>query len=77
MQRQLRHSVVPLFFCLGLATALVAQSADDVVGDWRGVLEVQGTELPFIFHISRTDSGLSAMMVSPAQSSAATPLDSG
>ena len=67
MKSRLRHAVVPLHvLSLGLATALAAQSPDDAVGDWRGELQVQGTTLPVVFHVSRTDSGLSATMDSPA-----------
>ena len=77
MQLRIRYALLPLCLsCFGLATVASAQSSDDVIGDWRGVLKVQGTELPLIFHIHQSDTGLSATLVSPAQSAAETPLDS-
>ncbi len=76
MTTEVRSVLAPLVLCLGLALPLAAESTDAVVGDWRGVLTVQGTELPIVFMITNTDSVLGASMVSPAQSTAEIPADS-
>ena len=41
MQLRIRCALLPLCLsCFGLATVASAQSSDDVIGDWRGVLKV-------------------------------------
>ncbi len=47
----------------------------DIVGNWHGSLEVQGTSLPLVFHITETDGSLSATMDSPAQGAIVIPVD--
>ncbi len=49
--------------------------AQDIVGDWEGTLEVQGTELPVIFHILEEDGSLKATMDSPMQGATGIPMD--
>jgi uncharacterized protein len=39
----------------------------DILGQWNGVLEVQGTQLRLVFNISKTDKELKATMDSPDQ----------
>jgi pimeloyl-ACP methyl ester carboxylesterase len=41
--------------------------AQDITGDWNGILNVQGTQLTLIFHIQKADSGYSATFDSPDQ----------
>ena len=41
--------------------------AQDLTGSWTGVLEIQGTELPLVFNITKTSTGYSATMDSPNQ----------
>jgi uncharacterized protein len=48
---------------------------DQIVGDWRGALDVSGQQLPLVFHITRGDDGLTATMDSPAQGAAGIPVD--
>lgn len=42
-------------------------SAQQISGDWYGLLKVQGMELPLVFHITETEGSYSATMDSPAQ----------
>lgn len=46
-----------------------------VAGDWSGVLDVQGTQLELIFHISEADGKYSTTMDSPAQGGFDIPMD--
>ena len=39
----------------------------DIVGQWSGVLNIQGTQLPLVFHIMTSGQGLSSTMDSPEQ----------
>jgi fermentation-respiration switch protein FrsA (DUF1100 family) len=41
--------------------------AQDITGDWNGALQVQGLQLRLVFHISKSDTGLTATMDSPDQ----------
>lgn len=41
--------------------------AQDICGDWKGILKIQGIKLHLVFHISKTDAGYSAIMDSPDQ----------
>jgi len=50
-------------------------SAQDIVGDWEGVLEVQGTKLPVVFHITQGDDGFYSTMDSPSQGANGIPMD--
>ncbi len=42
-------------------------SAQDITGQWNGVLKVQGIQLRLVFNVSKSDSGFSATMDSPDQ----------
>ena len=54
-----------LFFILFLAS--LAINAQDITGQWNGVLKVQGVQLRLAFNISKTVAGYSATMDSPDQ----------
>ena len=41
--------------------------SQEITGDWYGELNVQGTRLPLVFHISRDEAGYSGTMDSPKQ----------
>ena len=41
--------------------------AQDIVGQWNGVLSVYGTNLRLIFHIAKTDEGYTSTLDSPDQ----------
>ncbi|SMG48056.1 hypothetical protein SAMN05661096_03414 [Marivirga sericea] len=51
-------------------------SAQQISGDWYGLLKVQGMELPLIFHITETEGNYSATMDSPAQKAFGMPVSS-
>jgi pimeloyl-ACP methyl ester carboxylesterase len=42
-------------------------AAQDITGQWNGILKVQGMQLRVIFNVSETDDGFSATMDSPDQ----------
>ncbi len=44
-----------------------ASFCQNYVGNWEGVLEIRGTDLPIIFHVSKTNESLSASFDSPSQ----------
>jgi len=49
--------------------------AQDITGDWKGLLKVGNTQLNLIFHISKTATGLTTTMDSPDQGANGIPLD--
>lgn len=59
-------TLVSLFF-LSLITSF--SLAQEITGDWHGVLSVEGRELGIIFHITETDEGYTSTMDSPDQNS--------
>ena len=48
--------------------------AQDITGQWNGVLKVQGMQLRLVFNISKTDTGYSATMDSPDQGAKGIPV---
>lgn len=62
-----------IFSIISLIIALI-MNAQDVTGDWNGVLSVQGMKLRIVFHVSKTDAGFSATMDSPDQGANGIPL---
>jgi uncharacterized protein len=57
-------NIIALLFTLLLLSNTHAQ---DIAGQWNGVLEVQGTQLRLVFNITKTAGGISATMDSPDQ----------
>jgi uncharacterized protein len=53
-----------LFITMMVACSLFAQ---DIIGQWNGLLKVQGTQLRIVFNISKTDAGYTSTMDSPDQ----------
>ena len=45
----------------------ISVSAQDIIGQWNGVLKVQGTQLRLVFNVTKTDNVLSSTMDSPDQ----------
>jgi fermentation-respiration switch protein FrsA (DUF1100 family) len=45
----------------------ISLSAQDITGQWNGVLKVQGTQLRLVLNITKTDNGISSTMDSPDQ----------
>lgn len=56
-----------LSFSLILLLFFNSVQSQGITGDWSGNLKVSAMELPLIFHIKETDSGLAATMDSPKQ----------
>jgi uncharacterized protein len=56
-----------------LTTTLKAQ---DITGQWNGVLDIKGTQLRLVFNITKTDNILSATMDSPDQGAKGIPTTS-
>jgi pimeloyl-ACP methyl ester carboxylesterase len=42
-------------------------NAQEILGNWQGNLEIQGINLPIVFHISKADNSLKSTMDSPKQ----------
>ncbi|MEO7174162.1 MAG: alpha/beta fold hydrolase, partial [Saprospiraceae bacterium] len=49
-------------------------AAQDITGQWNGVLKVQGIQLRLVFNITKTDSGFSSTMDSPDQGAKGIPV---
>ncbi|MCX2720711.1 S9 family peptidase [Lentiprolixibacter aurantiacus] len=49
--------------------------AQDATGNWKGTLNVQGTEIPLVFNIEEADGQYSATMDSPSQGATGIPMD--
>ncbi|WP_424492703.1 alpha/beta hydrolase family protein [Salinimicrobium sp. GXAS 041] len=62
-------------FLLLLITGTSA-TAQDITGDWYGILNVQGTQLDVVFHIAETEEGYATTMDSPKQNAYGIPIDS-
>ncbi len=60
------------FFLLVItySIATIQLGAQDITGDWYGVLQAQGTQLPLVFHITEEDTELVTTMDSPNQGAA-------
>jgi pimeloyl-ACP methyl ester carboxylesterase len=59
---------------LSIALLALAAKAQNIVGQWNGVLKVQGVQLRIVFHINKTDSGYNATMDSPDQGAKGIPV---
>lgn len=47
--------------------ASLTLTAQDITGQWNGILKVQGTQLRLVFNVSKSDNGYSSTMDSPDQ----------
>ncbi len=56
--------ICSLLFFLFISSSLFAQ---DITGQWNGVLKVPGAQLSIVFHINKTTTGFSSTMDSPDQ----------
>ncbi len=66
-------TISTLLFTLFLSISLQAQ---DIVGQWNGLLKVQGTQLRLVFNISNTNNTLFVTMDSPDQGAKSIPVTS-
>ena len=62
-----------LFF--SLISFISMSKAQTLEGDWSGKLNVQGQEVPLVFHFSGNDDALTATMDSPSQGASDIPVD--
>lgn len=62
-------------FIFFLLWAFVGATAPNIIGDWKGTLEVHGAKLPLIFHFMEKEKQLVATMDSPMQGANGIPLD--
>jgi pimeloyl-ACP methyl ester carboxylesterase len=64
------------FYCLLLLLLSVAARAQDVTGQWNGLLKASGVELRLVFHVTKTEAGYTATMDSPDQGATGVPMTS-
>jgi len=64
---------VAIFFAIFLSGTCL--SAQDITGQWNGVLSVQGTKLRLVFHINKTGEGYMSTMDSPDQGATGIPVN--
>ena len=62
-----------IFYFL-IALISLNATAQNITGQWNGVLDIQGNQLRLIFNIEKTDSGFSATMDSPDQGALGIPV---
>jgi len=62
-------------FALGILIANMV-FGQDIIGQWNGILKVQGTQLRVVFNITKTETGLSSTMDSPDQGAKGIPVTS-
>lgn len=62
------------FLLLLIILPTTSMNAQDVTGQWNGVLKIQGTNLRIVFHITKTDSGYTSNMQSPDQGTMTIPV---
>jgi len=60
-----------LFLILIASFSLKAQ---DITGQWNGILQVQGIEIRLVFHVNKTEKGYSSTMDSPDQGTNGIPI---
>lgn len=68
--------VVSLLASIGFASSQEPTGQVQPEGDWKGSLDVGGTKLDLVLHISRKDGALSGTLDSPDQGATGLPIDS-
>lgn len=68
--KQIQTSLTILTLFMGITS-----SQAQVVGDWKGEIEVQGTQLELIFHIEKSEQDYTATMDVPMQGASGVPVD--
>ncbi len=64
-----------IIFIISLIVLAFQGHANDIIGEWSGTLEVQGTPLTIIFHIAEEDGIYKTTMDSPDQGAKGLPTD--
>lgn len=62
----MKKKILALIICL-ISLLISNLKAQDITGDWNGVLEVMGTQVTLVFHIQQSDSGYTGTLDSPDQ----------
>ncbi len=76
MQQLFQEIMKKAIFILIATFASFVSDAQEITGEWNGILKVQGTQLRLVFHISVSDNGYSATMDSPDQGARGIPVNS-
>ncbi len=63
-------------FIILMSILTVAAFAQDITGQWNGVLKVSGMQLRIVFNIAKTDTGYTSTMDSPDQGAKGIPVTS-
>ena len=58
-----------------MAALTIQMNAQDIIGDWHGVLSYQGTELRIVFHVKSQDGKYQSTMDSPDQGATGIPME--
>lgn len=61
---------------LAAMLCFIAATAQDITGQWNGALNIQGTQLRLVLHISKSEAGFSSTMDSPDQGANGIPVTS-
>lgn len=64
------------FFSSVFLLLTMCVAAQDIIGSWMGSIEIQGKQLPLVFHISKRGETYFTKMDSPAQNAMGIPTDS-
>ncbi len=64
-----KTGLILFVFLIGLSIG-----AQDISGKWRGILNIQGTQLTLVFNITKTENGYTATMDSPDQGAKGIPV---
>jgi len=72
---QITNSMKQLFSILFLGVS-ISLGAQDITGQWNGLLKVQGMQIRLVFHIDKKDAGFTGTMDSPDQGAKGIPLSS-
>ena len=64
--------IVPFLMLFLICSSAFAQN---IAGEWNGILNVQAMQIRLVFHISETETGLKAAMDSPDQGALGIPVD--
>jgi pimeloyl-ACP methyl ester carboxylesterase len=69
----MKKTITILFF---LVLKTLTGSAQDITGQWNGILQVSGIQLRVVFNITKSDTGYSSTMDSPDQGAKGIPVTS-
>ena len=70
-----KHLIMKKLIMILLTLYAVQLNAQEVIGDWNGVLSYQGTELRVVFHVTNQNDEYQSTMDSPDQGASGIPTD--